>query len=527
MAYFNAIKGGEIVEERHISGLKGRRKIYTDVKEITQENITDVLSKAMIIHEQNRDEIQRLLDFEKGEQPLVREKVTRKEIDINSISNLANEITEFKLGYFWGNPVALVQKSDKLPKGSNPQEDNGAISLLNDMYAAEFKDSKDQQLARYVEICGIGYQMIDIKRNINDGDSLFDLLNLNPMFTFIVYSSNVFETPMLGVTYSQNELGEKFFSCYSKDTVYLLKNIYKKPTDEKTKKELEWVFKKRSGEKNPLGEVPIIEFQRSFDRTGCFERQIDELNALNVLESDLVNDVAQTTQANWWGNDFEFKKNEETGEPETPVGGQWIMTSTTGNGNKPDIKALVLQYDYQGVLSNIQAKHDAILERAYVPKQSDPGGGSTGTAMSLSSGWSAAESVACKEALVLKQSFQRRNKLALLAIQHSTVQNTDAGLNKLKWTDVEIRFIRQKTFDLSTKVNALSTMLNCMVDPRTAMTTVDLFGNLAEAVDDSYENMKKYQENILQNGSKDNTDDKITKGNDLSAQTDNSPILDN
>jgi len=202
------------------------------------------------------------------------------------------------------------------------------------------------------------------------------------------------------------------------------------------------------------------------------------------------------------------------------------MTKTTGNGNKPDIKALVLQYDYDGVLSNINSKHDAILERAFVPKQSDPGGGSTGTAMSLSSGWSAAESVACKESLVIKESFQRRNKLALKAIRKSTIVAEGSPLQTLKWSDIDIRFIRQKTFDLSTKTNALSTLLNCMVDPRTAMATVDLFSNLAEAVDDSYENMKTFQKNILESGNKKQTEAEITTGNDMSAQIENSPILD-
>lgn len=512
------------MEEKQLSCLKGRRKIYTDVEKITEENIFDVLRDAMLVHNMNRDDMQFLLNFEKGNQPLVREKAVRKDIDIKSISNLANEITEFKLGYFWGNPIAIVQKSDKLPKGSDPEKDNSAISILNSMYASEFKDSKDQKLARYIEICGIGYQMIDVKRNAEESESAFDLLNLNPLYTFIVYSNNVYETPMLGVTYVENNNGEKFFSCYSKDCVFFVSNMYKVLKNGKQSKKMDWLFGARSGESNPLEEVPIIEFQRSFDRTGCFERQVDELNALNVLESDLVNDVAQTTQANWWGNDFEFDT-DDNGNPKAPVGGQWIMTKTKGNGNKPDIKALVLQYDYDGVLSNINSKHDAILERAYVPKQSDPGGGSTGTAMSLSSGWSATESVACKEALVVKESFQRRNKLALKAIHKSSIVPEDSPLQTLVWSDIDIRFIRQKTFDLATKCNALSTLINCMVDPKTAMSTVDLFSNLAEAIDDSVDNMKKLQQNMIENGQKDKSE--IETGNDLSAQTENSPILDN
>src|SRR5574344_218914 len=145
--------------------LRGRKRIYTDAESITSENVIIELQKALNTHENsNRGEIQFLLDFDKGNQPLVREKTVRSDIDIKSIANIANEITEFKLGYFWGNPVAMVQKSDKLPKGSDKNTDNSGISVLNDMYYAEQKDSKDIELARYVEICGVGYQMIDIKR---------------------------------------------------------------------------------------------------------------------------------------------------------------------------------------------------------------------------------------------------------------------------------------------------------------------------------------------------------------------------
>lgn len=513
--------------------LKGRRKIYTDVSAITKENIFDVLQKALMAHEQNRADMAYLLKFEKGVQPLVREKPIRPEIDIKSIANLANEITEFKLGYFWGNPVALVQKSDKLPIGSDKKVDNTAITILNDMYFAEEKDSKDQQLARYVEICGVGYQMIDIKRDCEEGDSPFDLLTLNPLFTFIVYSSDVYHRPMMGVTYSLQEDGSKLFTCITDDTVYIIDSSWKIINGKKSEEKLDYKFGNRSGEVNPLGEVYIIEFERSFDRTGCFERQVDELNSLNVLESDLVNDIAQNTQAIWWGNDIKLEE-DENGNVKGVKGGQWILTTTNGGGQKPAINSLTLQYDYTGVIENIRTKHDFILERAFVPKQSDPSGGSTGTAMSLSSGWSAAESVACKEALVLKKSFQRRNKLALKAIRKSPNVSVDSPVLELSANDVEIRFIRQKTFDMSSKVNSFATMIEHFVNPKVAMAQVDFFSDLAEAIDESAPMIEEYQRLKLEQMKQKKESDagqsekllEDKKMPDSSDQTENSPILD-
>ena len=110
-------------KERNVE-FKGRIKIYTDVKEITESNVITVLSEAMLKHEQNRSQIRELINFEKGDQPLKREKTSRKDVDIRSISNLAHQITEFWLGYFWGNHMAFVQKSDKHPKGSKPIDDD-------------------------------------------------------------------------------------------------------------------------------------------------------------------------------------------------------------------------------------------------------------------------------------------------------------------------------------------------------------------------------------------------------------------
>ena len=483
-------------KERNVE-FKGRIKIYTDVKEITESNVITVLSEAMLKHEQNRSQIRELINFEKGDQPLKREKTSRKDVDIRSISNLAHQITEFWLGYFWGNHMAFVQKSDKHPKGSKPTDDDSAITLLNEMYDAEDMEFKDQILAYYLEVCGICPQLIDIKRNPDDESAVFDLVTLNPMYAFVIYSSDAYERPMMGVSYSEDENGSKLYTCITNDTIYEIRDMMNIVNGEK-KSDGKVINKSDKGmQVNPFGRVNIIEFERSIDRTGVFERQIDELNALNILESDLCNDVSQTTQANWWGNDIELDKDED-GNVKGPQGGQWILTKTNGAGKQPNIKGLVLDYDYEGVLANIQAKHDGILERTFTPKQTEQSGGSTTGATSLSSGWTATEAVACKQAAIIKRGFKERNRLALIAIKKSPDMDPDSPLLKLKNSDIEIRPIRQKTFDMATKINSLATMVQNFVHPRVAMEAIDFFPNLAEAVEDSVPKMLEYQKTLLE-----------------------------
>lgn len=503
-------------KERNIE-FRGRIKIYTDVKKITSDNVIDVLSRAMIKHEQNRTQIRYLINFEKGDQPLMREKKVRKDIDIKSISNLAHQITEFWLGYFWGNHMAFVQKSDKHPKNSNPTDNDSAITLLNEMYDAEDMESKDQLLAYYLEVCGTCCQLIDIKRNPDDEDAVFDLVTLNPLYSFVVYSSDAYERPMMGVSYSEDEDGSRIFTCVTDDAIYEIRDMV----------EIVNGAKKNEGMKlneleipiNPFGRVNIVEFERATDRTGVFERQLDELNALNILESDLCNDVAQTTQANWWGNDIELDKDDD-GKVKGPQAGQWILTKTNGQGKQPNIKGLVLNYDYAGVLSNIQAKHDGILERTFTPKQTEQSGGSTTGATSLSSGWTATEAVACKQAAIIKRGFKERNRLALIAIKKSPNTEPDSPLLDLKNSDIEIRPIRQKSYDMATKINSLATMVQNFVHPRVAMEAIDFFPNLAEAIEDSVPKMLEYQKVLLESKKSSGSQPGENKNDDLRQQQD-------
>lgn len=504
----------------------GRKRIYTDETYIDEKNLFDVINKTLPYHETNKSDISSLLEFEKGNQPLVRDKIVREDIDIKAISNVANKISEFKLGYFWGNPVSIVQKSTKNPLNSKIDSDNEAITLFNDMFFSENKDSVDQETARYIEICGVGYQMLDIKRDPEEYESLFDLVNLNPLFTYIVYGSDIHHKPMLGVTYVIREDRTKFFTCYTKEKMFLIDSSFK-IINGVPSKEVIYSFGNRSGEANPIGEIPIIEFNRSFDRTGCFERQIGELNALNVMKSDLANDISQNTQAFWWGNDIELDE-DENGKVDIK-GGSWMITKTNGNGSKPDIKSLTLEYQYTGIIQNIELSHDQILENAYVPKQTEASGGSTGTAMSMTSGWAAAEAVACKEELVLKKSFLERNRIAWKIVNKINSISPNEITQKIitmSPNDIDVKFTRQKTFDMATKVNSLSTLIKNFVDPAEAIKVIGFFPDEAETINSSYDNMKKYQEMTLEALESKNEKSNLTSNNTDTQQNDNTGTKD-
>lgn len=505
--------------------LLGRKRIYTDADEITAKNIFGVLSQAMTIHEINMREELYLLRYEKGVQPLVREKVVRDEINIEVSDNLANQIVEFKLGYNYGNQISYVQRGNKDISGGSPDEDDDAVSQLNEMNDFEGAYAKDQECFRYMEITGIGYEMIDVKRDY-DGTSVFDLHVPHPMYTFVVYKNDIGETPMMGITFRQLENGDRYFTCYTKDTLFEVKNLGEIVNGER---KAIWGFDSQlpgyAGEKNPLGMIPIVEFNRAYDRMGVFERQISMMDALNVEVSDFVNAAAQACQEIWWGNDFEFPVDPNTKEIIKPKTGGWVLTKTLANGKTPLIQAITSTFDFENVQKNIESKRNSILQKCYVPLQSDPSGGSTASAMSLSSGWSAAENAAQKEEQIVKRSKQQILALELAAIKVRSYWLEGSPLVDLKLSDVTIKFTRQKTYDLGTKTNAMVAMIKSGINGRVAMQTVDLFPDVAQAWADSKETIEKFQDSLFDKKETVQTDTR-RETSDLTDQTGNSPILD-
>ena len=258
----------------------GRKILYTDVKEVTKENIADILRNAMPDHEINARDIQTLLDYEAGLQERFRVKRYRPEIDNWCVDNVASEVSNFWLSYGWGNPITLAMR--KQNNETNKDITDG-IFELNKFYDIIGNKSKNQELAQYVVKAGIGYTFVDINTEYVKGDAPFTVDVLDPRCTFIVRSSYYLDKrPMVAVTYFCDKNGKKTYTCYTNSQRFDLDNLYE---------HLEY-----SGESNPLGIIPIIEWFRSYDRMGVFERQISEMNNLNLLISDFTNDVDQNTQ---------------------------------------------------------------------------------------------------------------------------------------------------------------------------------------------------------------------------------------
>lgn len=137
---------------------------------------------------------------------------------------------------------------------NNKDADNVGIAMLNEMMEEENKPSADQELARFIEICGVGYRLIKAKPDqYRFGSSVVDILTLNPMNTFIVYSNDVYRRPIMGVSYITDQNGNSTYGCYTEDIYYEVENIIKMT---KEKKRAKWFVVQWKWEKEYTGGNP-------------------------------------------------------------------------------------------------------------------------------------------------------------------------------------------------------------------------------------------------------------------------------
>lgn len=495
----------------------GRVNIYTSEPYVTADNLINVLTEAKGQHMSNVADMNRLLNYEKGDQILPRVKKVRPEINIIDIDNIANQITEFKLGYVWGYPISLVQRGQKEKKNSDE------IALLNDYYELAGNRGKQQELARFVEITGIGYTYVDTNAEYEEGDSPFTLDVLDPRFTFVVRSTYYTDKRIImAVTFNDTDKeGNTEYICFTKDRRYIVNSL-----NEIT----EWL--------NPLGIIPIIEWQRAYDRMGCFERQMPEMDALNLLNSDFLNDVDQNTQAIWHCNDVEFAKEEITLDDgstimktKRPENGQWLQTFSNGNGGKPTITPLTVDYNYNGVLNNIVNKRQTILAKCDVPQRNDNSGGSTGIAMSDASGWSAAEAAASKQENIQDLCKCTELRVVFRAIQRNPKIKADDTIKKLTLADVKPYIKRQKSYEMTVKTNAFATMVAHGISGLDAIQSINFFDDPSEVWERSKETIEKYQQKTFGEEASDLGKNQYDYDAELSSdritdQIDNSPNID-
>ena len=466
--------------------LYGRRIIKTDATSITSDNIWAEIEKAMNVHIINREEIDYLWNYYKGEQPiLLREKKVRPEICNMIVENRANEIVSFKTGYLCGEPIQYICRNadEVVSKG---------ISQLNEMMFSEDKATQDKEVVEWQMICGTAYRAVfpDTEYTEESDDAPFELFTLDPRDTFIVHSNDSGNKPLLCVKYSTDEFGQNTFSAYTKDAFWRLKD-----------------GKVLESENHVLGGLPIFEYPANNARQGAFEIVLPLLDALNNVISNRMDGIEQFIQAfvKFINCDIDEKKFDALKE----LGAIKVKSVDGTNADVDIVTSELNQGQTQITKDDI---YNAILTICGMPNRN--GGSSTsdtGAAVLLRDGWSLAEARAKDSELMFKKSEKPVLKM-VLKICRDTV-GTPAEITNLRLKDIELQFTRRNYEAIQSKTQVLVSMLQqSKIHPRLAFEACGLFVDPERAYSISMEYAEEQSKKAIEmmrqtGGNADNTDD--------------------
>lgn len=428
-------------------GYFGRKKIFTDVAEITRDNVLEVLRKALITHWSNKADMEYLYAYYTGRQPVLnRQKEVRPEIKNTVVENRANEIVSFKVGYLMGEPIQYVSRSDSKSVADK-------ITTLNGYCLSEDKAAKDKELADWFHICGTAYRMVlpDSVFERESDEAPFEIYTLDPRFAFVVYANSIGEPPIMGVKYIQRSDGAVIYSIYTKDRYFEVENQSKIVREEA----------------QSLG-IPIIEYPANNARLGAFEIVLPLLDAINTVDSNRLDGVEQFVQAlmlfhnvDISGDDFSKLRDEGA-----------LKFKDIDPQYKAEIKYLTSELNQSQTQTLVDHLYNTVLTICGMPNRN--GGTSTsdtGSAVIMRDGWSAAEARAKDSELMFKLSEKEFLKLVL----HICSDLSDL---ELKLSNVEVRFTRRNYENIAQKSTVLTTMLsNPKIAPVLAFTHCGMFSD--------------------------------------------------
>ena len=468
--------------------LYGRRTITTDATEITRENVVEELEKAMETHTLNRSEIEYLWNYYRGKQPILqRTKDVRPEICNRIVENRANEIVSFKVGYLCGEPIQYIGRNgdDVVSTG---------ISQLNEMMFSLGKSAQDKEVVEWQMICGTAYRLVLPDTLPDEDEAPFEMFTLDPRDTYVVYSNEVGNKPMMGVKYNTDEYGQNTYSVYSK----------------------EWFWKIKDGkiireEAHPLGMIPIFEYPANNAKQGAFEIVLPLLDELNNIASNRMDGIEQFIQS--FIKFINCDIDEETFKALKEMGAIKVKSV---DGNTADVDVVSTELSQTQTQVTKDDVYQAILTICGMPNRN--GGSSTsdtGAAVVLRDGWSLAEARAKDSELMFKRAEKNVLKLILRICKDS--MGVPQELNSLRLKDIALQFTRRNYEAIQSKAQVLVSMLQqTKIHPRLAFESSGLFVDPERAYSISMEHSEEQAKKALELAKKDpETDDEGNKETDI------------
>lgn len=424
--------------------LHGRRQIFTNESEINDDNVIDVLNKALIVHMRNRAEEVYLEKYLRGIQPILgRIKKYNNEINNKIVVNVANQIVTFKTAEFAGEPIQYISRGSKK---SVPKK----VEKLNSMILSEGKQSKDMDLAYKMFTSGVGYRLVlndkskEIAKAIENGEHFdeapFEIYIPDPRNTFVIRLNDVTKKVIAGVTYVflDETKSQVQYTVYTPNVTYKVVGTAA-TADKRVEKTV-----------HNFGMVNLIEYPCNSVYMGAFEVVLPLLDAYNSCLSNRLDGIDQFIQAImvFEGVDITREQFLELKD----LGALKLPPAIDGRSSK--VYYLNEQLDQSQTQTLVDDIYHTILQIVGMPSQgnANTSDSSNNGAIIMKNGWWNAEARSLETAGMWKEAETTFLKIVLKICEDANV------LTGLNVSDVEPKFIRRSYEDLLVKTQSFSTL---------------------------------------------------------------------
>ena len=448
--------------------LSGRSLLRTDLTEdqLTEATLREDLARVLPQHAYNVWQIRALQEYLRGWHPAIqnRVKTTRTDVDNKIVVDYAYSITRDIVGYFLGKPIQYTNR-----KGTYRVQMENFVNALK----AENKALVDYEIAEDCSIAGVGYRGIFAESTPRNGTSL-KLLRLDPLTTFVVYSSNPLNPPLYAVSAyeTQGIAPETRYTVYTATKMYIYKSVAGSTLDSVAATGLELVAPPT--DINFGGSLPIIEYQNNLWRLGDWEMATTIMDAIDAVTSDGVNDIQQAVNAVLvvLGADMDndtFLKLASQG---------FLSISDIPPGVNPEIKFISepMAADVGVALRDYLEATLRVIVGVPDRKTRGGGGGDTGDAVFMRDGWQDIDLVATAK----EPYFIQAEREALQVMLY--ILDTKKEVKGIKATDIDIHFNRNKTANLQSKAQVFQILVSSGMAPEDALDIASLTNNVSDVI---------------------------------------------
>ncbi len=444
----------------------GRSRVLCTPGPITAENVRELIDRSLLTHSTNAAAIDYLHRYFLGYQPVLsRVKSVREEINNKVVENRAYQICKDRADALAGEPIAYsAHGASRDCEGADDLVDelSHKVQALNDYCDMADKHACDIELVQWLCECGVAYRLVLPTRAVEGGDGApFMMASLDPRDTFVAYTNDVYREPYYAVTFVRNEVThDPIYTLYTADRVFIV------DPDSVTESA------------NPLGMVPIIEYDANSERMGVFEAVLSLLDAINEVESNRVDGVAQFVQSLMVLENVEFEGDDGAEEFTKMLRLGCVQIHSTQD-NKASVTMLVSELNQDQTQTLVDSLYKTVLSICGMPFNVGGSGSTsdTGAAVTMRDGWSNSES-RCKETEV---HFKRGERRFLKAV--CRILDVSEGMG-LQPSQVEIKFTRRNYEAIQSKAQVLTTLLGCgKVHPRLAFEHCGMFPDPENAYD--------------------------------------------